>query len=36
VITGRFVDVDPAGHLVLETEDGVRTLPAGELQLGSA
>ncbi len=36
VITGRFIDVDPAGHLVLETEDGVRTLPAGELQLGSA
>jgi BirA family biotin operon repressor/biotin-[acetyl-CoA-carboxylase] ligase len=30
-ITGRFVDVDPAGHLVLETSAGRRTLNAGEL-----
>jgi len=35
-ITGRFVDVDPAGHLVLETETGRRTLNAGDLFFGPA
>ena len=30
-ITGRFADVDPAGHLVLDTAAGRRTLNAGEL-----
>ncbi len=32
-IEGRFVDIDPAGYLVLETRNGVETLPAGELLL---
>lgn len=34
-ISGRFVDVDPAGHLVLETEGGTKTLPAGEMLLAT-
>jgi len=34
-IAGRFVDVDPAGHLVLETEGGTKTLPAGEMLLAA-
>lgn len=34
-ISGRFVDVDAAGHLVLEDEAGRRTLNAGELFFGS-
>lgn len=32
-IDGRFVDIDPAGYLVLETKNGLETLPAGELLL---
>lgn len=32
-IEGRFVDIDPAGYLVLETQNGVETFPAGELLL---
>jgi BirA family biotin operon repressor/biotin-[acetyl-CoA-carboxylase] ligase len=30
-IDGRFVDVDAAGHLLLETRNGLKTLSAGEL-----
>jgi BirA family biotin operon repressor/biotin-[acetyl-CoA-carboxylase] ligase len=35
-VTGRFVDVDAAGRLVLETAGGRRTLSAGELFFGPA
>lgn len=34
-IGGHFVDVDPDGHLVLETAGGTKTLPAGEMLLAA-